>query len=601
MTNACTLRQCPVLTHHLRDGSKPSLFPPALARTRLFHYRYHMVLQRILRNEAYQRPSVNKQQAPSLLRSASSAVTFQNIYKITPVVNMLGRSGSQFLLFGLLTVAPTGELAISDVTGTIVLDLGQAKAVPDVGLRFTPGMFVLVEGIYQDEYNSAGGVLGNSGGVGGTIGGKFNGVQLKSPPCERRPTGGAPSSSNPSGQTSSAGGLGWVDLLGVGSERAAGPKMRRIEKRVFDQSRGAPSQDKRRGRIAFLGQVNLECPVTLRALKCVLQEYEAQLPEHPPVAIVLMGHFVDNPAMAGTQNSDCVEYKECFNTLASILSETPKLLQSTTFVFVPSDNDPWPSTFSAGASTVVPRKPVPELFTSRIKRVFAEANTGLGVEAGHSLGGKAVWTTNPARLSLFGPAQEIVLFRDNMLARLRRNAVHLPTSRGQTDAERGDGSISQFLDGSGPPRDEPMDIDPLPPLSGSDGSSPDQAAASPDPSAQQPNDRHHNNSSSSTSSNTTAALATTLLDQGYLSPFPLSIRPVLWDYVSSLNLYPLPTALVMVDPDLPPAALDHEGCLFMNPGPLLDPTHERLARWCEYDAQTKTGRIAELDFDMRVD
>lgn len=140
-----------------------------------------MVLQRILRNEVFQIPSFNRSKVPSLIRSTSSLVTFQNSYKITPVVNLLGRSGSQFLLLGLLTIAPTGDLALSDLTGTIALDLRQAKAVPDEGLWFTPGMFVLVDGVYEDQYNTAGGVLDNSGGIGGTIGGKFKGFQVRSP------------------------------------------------------------------------------------------------------------------------------------------------------------------------------------------------------------------------------------------------------------------------------------------------------------------------------------------------------------------------------------------------------------------------------------
>ena len=37
-------------------------------------------------------------------------------------------------------------------------------------------MIVLVDGVYEEEYSSADGVLGNSGGIGGTIGGRFIGL-----------------------------------------------------------------------------------------------------------------------------------------------------------------------------------------------------------------------------------------------------------------------------------------------------------------------------------------------------------------------------------------------------------------------------------------
>lgn len=91
-------------------------------------------------------------------------------------------------------------------------------------------------------------------------------------------------------------------------------------------------------------------------------------------------------------------------------------------------------------------------------------------------------------------------------------------------------------------------------------------------------------------------LVKTILDQGYLSPFPLSIRPILWDHVGALQLYPLPSALVLLDPEAPPFAVTYEGCHVMNPGSLVSSERRGVARWMEYDAKTRRGKTRDVRF-----
>ena len=95
---------------------------------------------------------------------------------------------------------------------------------------------------------------------------------------------------------------------------------------------------------------------------------------------------------------------------------------------------------------------------------------------------------------------------------------------------------------------------------------------------------------------TARKLVKTILDQGHLSPFALTTRPVLWDYASTLQLYPLPTALVLLDPEAPPFTVTYEGCHVMNPGPVLAPGRTPLARWIEYEASSRRGKIRESSF-----
>jgi DNA polymerase epsilon subunit 2 len=85
-------------------------------------------------------------------------------------------------------------------------------------------------------------------------------------------------------------------------------------------------------------------------------------------------------------------------------------------------------------------------------------------------------------------------------------------------------------------------------------------------------------------------LVKTVLDQGYLAPFRQAIRPVHWDYASSLHIYPLPTAMVLLDTTAPPFCITYEGCHVINPGSVLVPGRKGVARWAEYEV----GRQGKL-------
>lgn len=474
------------------------------------------------------------------------------------------------MLLGQLVVLPTGQLAISDMTGTIALDLAQAVAIPHDSAWFCPGMMVLVDGVYEEEDESVGKGLSGSSGVGGTLGGRFQGFFIGQPPCERRKA--TLGMTGPDGGQSQTigGGFGWIDFLGVGSERAVGNKMRRLERRLLQ----APSQEDpvtpSRNRVVILGEVNLDQPRALQALRKILSVYAAELEGSSPVCFVLMGNFTQHAVMARGGSGGSIEYKEYFDALASALGDFPTLLQSSTFVFVPGDNDGWVSSFTAGASVPLPRKSVPDMFTSRIRRAFAAANA----EAGGKSDGAAVWTSNPSRLSLFGPNHEIVLFRDDVSARLRRTSVRLKSNDAHAETTQDTPSQAPIsLDDATPP--------PPPPPTSDDAMDVDAADLHP---SSVPYDMH-----------ISQKLVKTLLDQGYLAPFRQAIRPVHWDYASALHLYPLPTAMVLVDTTAPTFCLTYEGCHVMNPGSVLVPGRTSVGRWIEYEVGG-SGRPRECTF-----
>lgn len=566
-------------------GKPASLLPDPAQKTHLFRHRYNLIHQRLLRNESFQTSTVGASRTNSLQRSSSTITTTQQAYKLTPIANLLGRSGSSHLLLGLLTLSPTGMLTIGDLTGSIALDIQHARPIPEGGAWFTPGMIVLVEGMYEEEGSAAGPGIGGDGGIGGTIGGKFIGFSVGGPPCERRDVTLGVGHSDRAGNLSAGAGFGWVDFLGVGSERASGTNMRRLEQRTLKRALTENSMEGR-GRMIIMGQVDLASANVLHALKKVLGTYAAEPLGQSPMIVVLMGNFAKYAVMAGGGSGGSIEYKEYFDSLAIALSEYPSILQSATFIFVPGDNDPWASAFSAGAATALPRPSIPEIFTSRVKRAFATANA----EADHSpakrVEGEAIWSTNPTRLTLFGPAQEVVLFRDDMTGRLLRNALNFRPLEERREP---------ILDESGPPdssvvsparnqtqESREMDVD--------------QEVETAESHLPTTKTKDTTNATVSPEANAARRLVKTILDQGYLSPFPLSTRPVLWDYSGALQLYPLPSALVLMDPEAPTFALTYEGCHVMNPGALVSNERRSTAQWMEYDARTRRGKTRETRF-----
>ena len=560
-----------------------SLLPDPARKTQLFRHRYDLIHQRLLRNESFQTSAVVASRASSLQRASSTLAPAQQAYKLTPIANLLGRPGSTHLLLGLLTTSPTGLLTISDLTGSIVLDVQHARPVPEDGAWFTPGMIVLVDGMYEEEELGTALGLGRDGGIGGSIGGKFIGFSVGGPPCERREVTLGVGSSSVIGTSTTGAGFGWVDFLGVGSERSVGPNMRKLEDKVM--KRPSDNSGKGSSRVIIMGEVHLDSAKTLQALKKVLGMYAASSADEAPMTVILMGNFVRYAVMSGGGSGGSIEYKEYFDSLASALSDYPTILQGATFVFVPGDNDPWASSFSAGAATLLPRKSVPELFTTRIKRAFATANVEAKKSPGEKADGEAIWSTNPTRLTLFGPSQEIVLFRDDLCGRLRRNAVRFRSlERTPSDALRPEKhkNTTRNTSHDQDQGEEVMNIDQAV-----------ETAESHVPAAQR---RDLSNIASSTDMQTARKLVKTILDQGYLSPFPFSIRPVLWDYTGALQLYPLPTALVLLDPEAPPFAVTYEGCHVMNPGPLVSSERRGVARWMEYDAKTRRGQVRDIRF-----
>ncbi|KAI5844374.1 DNA polymerase alpha/epsilon subunit B-domain-containing protein [Morchella snyderi] len=357
------------LKRGFEKAPKPSLLPPASAKTALFRTRYALLHQRLLRTELFLPPTFSGAITTTTTTDAASQKQQQH-NKLTPIANLLGRAGQSFLLFGMLAVNPSGVLTLADPTGDIVLDLSIAAAVPADGSWFAPGCFCIVDGAFEED-------------------GRFTAYTVGQPLPERR--------------EASAEVWGHVDFLGNGVTLEMGGGG------GGQQGRAMRKAEEEEGvRMVFLGAVELDAKGVLGGLRRVFE----LLQEAPPLVVVLIGSFT---SIAMGTNGGSVAYKEYFDRLASLLADFPALTEAASFVFVPGDNDPWASTFSGGASAALPRRAVPEMFTGRVRRVFQ------GAAAGGGGGGEAVWTSNPCRVGYF--TQEVVVCRDDVVGRLRRNGV----------------------------------------------------------------------------------------------------------------------------------------------------------------------------------
>mgnify|MGYP001185754296 CR=1 FL=1 len=169
-----------------------------------------------------------------------------------------------------------------------------------------------------------------------------------------------------------------------------------------------------------------------------------------------------------------MEYQQLFSNLGDLLLEFPKLCNGSKFLFVPGPNDP--------GAKCLPRAAIPSFFTQGFTSKFENASNMIS------------FTTNPCRIKYF--TQEIVVFRDNVLNRMRRQCVVPPIVK----------SVNNDGGEMGTDEEEDMDV----------------------------------------TSAVTEHLVKTVLDQGHLCPLPLTQVPIRWTHDACLRLYPLPDLLMMV-------------------------------------------------------
>ncbi|KAJ3006469.1 DNA polymerase epsilon subunit 2 [Thoreauomyces humboldtii] len=119
-----------------------------------------------------------------------------------------------------------------------------------------------------------------------------------------------------------------------------------------------------------------------------------------PLAFIFIGSFISTPYIYDIDSA--AAYKDCWNTLADLLADFKEIAQSSHFIFVPGPNDPW-------NANILPRPHVPDHFTARVRQRVPNAK----------------FVSNPCRIRYC--TQEIVVFREDLVNRMRRNCIVAPS------------------------------------------------------------------------------------------------------------------------------------------------------------------------------
>ncbi|KAM0786892.1 hypothetical protein ACM66B_002316 [Microbotryomycetes sp. NB124-2] len=148
----------------------------------------------------------------------------------------------------------------------------------------------------------------------------------------------------------------------------------------------------------MLSDLHLDNHKIVTALQEMLAVYEELEDAEKPTLFVLCGNFRSRPFLYDGEATR--EYQDLFSKLANLLASFPSLMNHSRFLLVPGPTDPW-------SSNVLPRPPLPQ---SLVKPLLAKVpHISFG--------------SNPCRIRYF--SQEIVIFREDMMGRMMRNAVRI--------------------------------------------------------------------------------------------------------------------------------------------------------------------------------
>lgn len=153
-------------------------------------------------------------------------------------------------------------------------------------------------------------------------------------------------------------------------------------------------QDNQDAMFVFLSDVWLDQSKVMSKVRTLLAGYAVM----PPTVIVMCGNFLSKPYGSHTN----AVLKKGFEELAEVISAHPSLIENTRFVFIPGPQDP-------GPGNILPKPAISRLLTEgiRTKVPFTE------------------FTTNPCRIQYC--SHEIVIFREDIINRMCRNCIHLPS------------------------------------------------------------------------------------------------------------------------------------------------------------------------------
>ncbi|EFA76354.1 putative DNA polymerase epsilon subunit B [Heterostelium album PN500] len=183
-------------------------------------------------------------------------------------------------------------------------------------------------------------------------------------------------------------------LQGIGDMFGARPSDK-LAARLLEYERDPDTED---NALVFLSDVWLDSPMVMNKLNLLFYGHK----ELPPFAFIFMGNFTEKPLIAGTQ----YKLKTYFDQLASLIQKYPTVQSKSKFIFIPGPTDPTGSLLN-----ILPKFPIPDTFVRNFKNKISNA----------------IFTTNPCRIRYC--SQEIVIFRDDIVNRMRRHCIKEPSNQ----------------------------------------------------------------------------------------------------------------------------------------------------------------------------
>lgn len=492
-----------------------------------FNQRYYPIMERLSRDENFRKSSLS-----SIAALSSNLNGLLSNYEITLIKNVLGRDGGRFVLCGLLSENANGNFVLEDISDFIELNL--TKAHKAEGSFYAPGMFIIVEGIYS----ASGGSMSNDANV---ISGCFYASNIGQPPAERR--------------DHSLDAYGHLDFMGMHKDsNSKASAFVKIDKSLQKKLSALEKTLVGHKMIILGGDVFLDDAKIQSGLDKFFARLETRLEEEQDAnetvahsIIVMSGSFSSQPLCSNqrsiSQTSSSEEYKSNFDAFAAMLSKYPLVVKFCKLLLIPGVNDPSQSTFSLGRSSacLLPQTPIPNVFVTRLQRLLPKGHLILG------------W--NPMRINYV--SQEIVLFRDDLMNKFKRNDLVL-----DHDIELGDLQIQMHLNG------ENKKVENI--ISTEIHLSPKIKQA--------------------------RKLVKTLLDQGNLQPFLKNLRVIVSNYQHVMRIEPLPTTLILFDTRFESFEVTYNGCKVSNIGNIMSNKNSRKFNYAEYSPSAKKYTYKELYF-----
>ena len=420
------------------------ILPPASSKVAMFRERFFLIRNRVRKNRLFLKPalehcaSIGRDEeretfAQIMSAGGSNGGVLRTWCELCEISALLGCVGEHKFVLCLISAVDheDGRVFAEDLSGKVEVDLTECD-FPNNGF-YTENMIVLIEGRMQTSL-------------------VFKASAVCFPPLEDDETENI-------------------------KEKAAGDA--RSEDRGDEAENASGSEA---DRAVLLSDVFLDDPDCLDRLSRVLSEFGAS----PPALFAFMGPFLSKPkygkrstapdlggsekAEAFASNSGKRLQKGLGDVVEMIKRHHDGLRRKSTFLFVPGPGDPTPV-----PQTLLPRPAILSCLTQ-------------GVEEDASV--KCIFASNPCRVRLGQDKREIVLFRDDLEAKLRRHDLS-----------------KRFA-----PKTDPSGV-----------------------------------TDAETPANDFERACSTVLHQSHLAPLPSFSHPIMWDYDQGLWMASQPRALVLSD------------------------------------------------------